>query len=110
MIEHQFEAWPYGPVLPELYSVLSGYGDAPITKLINHTEDNTPYLYTEGTIFDAVVTSIQSFSNRTAWELSNISHSDNGPWFQTVRMHGYRKKIDNDLIKQYFEKNMELFL
>ena len=109
MIEHQFQAWPYGPVLPGLYDKLKNYGDSSIIRLVNDESDNTPYLYREGAIFDSVTTTVNSFFGHTAWELSEITHDSNGPWFKTIIDHNreYKHEIDNEIIKNYFKKNMD---
>ena len=109
MIQHEFEAWKYGPVLPQLYSVLKNYGDNPITRLTIHHEDNKPYLYRKGSIFKAVDITMKNFANSTTWDLVEITHDDNGPWDQTKKKYGNKAKISNELIKDYFKNNIGLF-
>ena len=103
MTEQLFQAWPYGPVLPNLYYQLRMYGDSDITELIEF--ENSKYSYKYGEVFDTIVSIVEKLGNLTAWELSEKTHAKNGPWFQTVDKKGYKKDIDFNLIKEYFTKN-----
>ena len=103
LIEHDFEAWPYGPVFPALWHALKRYKDSPIDRLIQHS-DGTPYLYDIGNIFDVVNNIVDVCFHLSAWELSEITHAKDSPWFITVENEGYNEKIKNDLIKDYFKK------
>ena len=58
IVEHNFQAWPYGPVLPRLYEALKKYRDTPIIELIGH--EGTNYVYTEGNVFQGILETIDS--------------------------------------------------
>ena len=100
MPDHNFQAWPYGPVLPSLYNELKRHRDTHITELIMF--DGTAYIYENGDIFETIYKTIKKLRCYTAWELSEMTHAKDGPWFRTVEMKGYKKDIDFDLIKSYF--------
>ena len=87
IVEHDFQAWPHGPVLPELYKVLKGYRDRVITELIEHEEKK--YVYSEGDTFKSILETIDLLKCFTAWELSEKSHATDGPWFNCGQ---YKKK------------------
>ena len=103
MAEHCFQAWPNGPVLPSLYYKLKSYGDAYITNLIEF--ENALYVYNEGAVFEAIKTTVEKIGHHTAWELSEMTHAKNGPWFKTVEAKGYKEDIDTGLILNYFKEN-----
>ena len=107
LIEHDFEAWPYGPVLPELLHMLKNYKDYPITRLILH-EDGMPYLYKDGEISDVIIKTLRNLFDLSPWELSDMTHAEDGPWFQTVtKFQCYKKPIRHDLIRDYFKRPQE---
>ena len=102
--EHRFQAWPHGPVLPNLYSELSYYGDKYIPEYIKF-EENIFY-YNNGIIFDTITNTVGELRNYTAWQLSAKSHAIGGPWYQTLKEYSkYQTDIDWDIIKKYFENN-----
>ena len=103
IVEHNFQAWPYGPVLPKLYEMLKKYRNTRITELIEY--EDKKYLYSEGTVYKGILRTIENLKALTAWELSEKSHAKDGPWFKTVQAKGYQKDIDVNLIKDYFEKH-----
>ena len=103
IVEHDFQAWPYGPVLPKLYEELKQYKDTRILELIKY--EGKEYLYNEGIVYDGILRTIDKLKNLTTWELSERSHSKDGPWFKTAQEKGFKKSIDVNMIKNYFEKN-----
>ena len=93
-----------GRFLPGLYKSLSKYGDDEITELVECDEDNECYHYSEGEVFEGISHTVEKFKDWTAWKLVDKSHDKDGPWFQTVTDKGYKKDIDIDAIKEYFER------
>lgn len=90
-----FQAWPYGPVLPDIYHEYSEYGGRAIEKS-----------YANGISFgsnDGVVAFINEgvdlLSKKSPWDLVRISHAQGSPWHQVYRDGvGYKAEIDNALI------------
>ncbi len=76
-----FEAWQYGPVIPEVYWKYRGYGAEPIRhaprtyfiELLPHEKD----------IIDE---RIWACVNKQPWELVNESHRPDGAWKKTIDM------------------------
>ena len=99
--EHNFQAWPYGPVLPHLYDELKKFGDTPIMEFISFEGSN--YAYNEGNIFNTIKETVEKLKNYNSWELSEQSHAKDGPWFQTYKEKGHKKDIDILLIRNYFK-------
>ena len=97
LLEREFEAWTYGPVMPAIYHNLSYYGGSPVTKLIlaretsfdEHEESVLAQVYDIYGKFDGV-------------QLSAMSHTPGGPWDRTWRKYGRQAVIPDDLIEQHF--------
>ena len=103
IVEENFQAWPHGPVLPNLYYSLKKYDDGEIAELIE-CEDGKCYKYTEGETFEGIKYVTERLKHFSAWELVDKSHDINGPWFETVKTKGYKVDIDTNTIKEYFKK------
>ena len=91
-----WEAWRYGPVLPEVYFNLNWYRGRPITDRINAPSE--PFAEDEKSIMNAVY----GYRSLGTFTLVGISHSRGGPW-DTV-WHGKKDSniIPNQLIQSYF--------
>ena len=103
---HLFQAWPYGPVLPKLYSKLSDYKDRTIENYIYY-DDGAVYSYTEkDSVFSSIEKICDTYYNSTAWELSERSHDINGPWFKTVvSKKEYWHDISLEVMMECFKEN-----
>lgn len=97
------EAWPYGPVFRDLYFDLPYKGSQVVDKLIE-----MPFggVYTgefstdEKSVMSRVV---DVYGNLDAFQLSDITHQSGTPWYQTKERKGNFSKIDNSIIKEYYE-------
>ena len=89
----QFEAWPYGPVIRDVYVKFSDCGGFPIKREFD-TEINDsirPFL-------DA---GVDMLAEKSPWELVRISHAEGSPWdviYNQKRLH--KGIIPNELIMQ----------
>ena len=99
-----FQAWDYGPVIPELYNCIHGMTD--VDQLIPYddgmryvTNPNTKYGEEYFQVFDYVWKKYRLFS---ATRLSELTHAPNSPWEVTRRKLGKNREISYDLIKRYF--------
>lgn len=96
----EFEAWTYGPVLPEVYREYSYFGASPIDEkydktLLPELEDLQEF------IDDGIV----DLRGRYPWDLVRISHAVGSPWW-IVRQAG-GSIIDNSLIIDAVKKRDE---
>ncbi|MDX9702373.1 MAG: DUF4065 domain-containing protein [Candidatus Auribacterota bacterium] len=112
LIFDPIEAWQFGPVIRDLYSMTKHYGNQPITSEI---EDLFPDIETNkigypkiedptvkkflGKIFDA-------YGEFTAYQLSALTHQKGTPWYDTWNdsERADYPIIQNELIKKHFEK------
>ena len=97
------QAWTYGPVYPEIYSLYKPYNSAPIEKPLNI--NRTGYLTAdEVNLLDSIVDTFGSYSGMV---LSRITHSER-PWLEARgNLHPEDKSttvIDPETIRAYFRE------
>jgi uncharacterized phage-associated protein len=101
LIFESIDAWKYGPVIDSLYHEFKKYKNNPITMLteahpIADSDQNIKLLNEVW----------KKYGNYTGVQLSNWSHEQGSPWYQT--WHAKKGKdyngisIDNELIRNYF--------
>lgn len=90
----EFQAWPYGPVLPEIYKEFSKYGGRAIEK--KYGEGNPS---NDPEIMRFIDDGIDILSKKSPWDLVNLSHMNGTPWDQIYNApNGYKSVIPNELL------------
>lgn len=88
-----FEAWQFGPVIPEVYYRFCGFGAMPITSHydeINIVEEDKK-------IIDSI---IEMKRGKNPWDLVVDTHKSGGAWDQIYKNGaGYKTIIPKSLIK-----------
>jgi uncharacterized phage-associated protein len=113
LISHEFEAWPYGPVIHVLREQFESYGDEPITKMAERLDIFTgsrsivaPIVSGEDARFITHI--FDSYHHYTAWKLSEMTHEPNSPWdrlWNSAEPVGrLALRIKNEEIKAYFDR------
>jgi uncharacterized phage-associated protein len=96
LVNGDFEAWDYGPVLPTVYSQAKIYGGGPIREI-----------YGSGAIFDTERSRLLSdaydqLGNLSAGRLVSITHWKEGAWAQYYQPNVRGIKIpDEAIINEY---------
>jgi uncharacterized phage-associated protein len=109
LIEDEFEAWEFGPVVRKLYNALSKYGKSTVTRLICWgddtpfpSDDDGPAIASldekELAVIDKVWEQYRGFE---AFQLSALTHAPQSPWSNTYE-RGKNKVINNNFIWDYF--------
>lgn len=102
LVDEQFEAWRFGPVLPELYHTLKVFSSNPIPS--NHplvtSQPALPDGDWTGQLIDHV---LGVYGGLNSTRLVALSHSEDGPW-QEVWNRGPSSWIDNQSITNYFRR------
>lgn len=86
VVDHTFEAWDYGPVVPSIYREFKHYGNQPITGLATDIDFESgiriPTPPPDGDKgFDAVLDFVwKSYGKFTAAQLSAMTHAPGSPW------------------------------
>lgn len=123
LFEEDFEAWPWGPVVRDVYFETRPYGRAPIsgrvTKLMRKPSDNNSleFVFVSPLVDDKktkeFIKSVwESHKRFSGVQLSNATHAPGEPW--TVIKDKYNNKLDskptipNDLIEAIFKKKLNV--
>src|SRR5258707_12207087 len=103
LVGNDFEAWPYGPVVPELYGALSKYGAAAISTPVAGFEqqiDEASKLFA-----DSIWKHYRQF---TGVQLSALTHESGYAWDLTIKNASpfslRRPIISNELIADEFQR------
>lgn len=100
LFQNDFEAWPYGPVIPAVYDMFSRYGGS----VIEETFDEPAPCSQE--VMGFVDQAVAFLREKTPWELVEISHAEGSPWDLTYRKGAGRKAvISQDLIIEEIRRN-----
>lgn len=106
LVEEKFQAWKYGPVIPDLYRDYKMFGDAPIFEpdLIV----KSPSINDLNGLCDSAKESIdytwEVTKNLTASQLSKWSHAENSPWDNAYIPGVESIQIQNNDIQDYFDR------
>lgn len=120
LFEDDIEAWPWGPVVRNIYIEFKGFGSSPIRSkratiiLKEGTSPSdwrivTPYVLNEDQ--RRFIKSVwDTHKNFTGVQLSNATHADGEPWTIVERARGGnlsdKPKIENELIKSVFQAKL----
>jgi uncharacterized phage-associated protein len=106
LLNETFQAWMYGPVIPEIYKDFKLYGSRPITDTAEFTPSSTykPPFRLDAEAMDTINYSWGVLKDFSAMSLSNWTHQPDGPWSKVYDPDSKSTPIGNDDIKQYFEK------
>jgi len=105
LIEEEFEAWKYGPVIPSIYQLYKLYGSEPIidTSLITDLAFLERKLLSLDTkAIEAINYTWQVTKNLSASNLSAWTHKEGSPWYKAYTPALSSIKINNNNIKDYF--------
>jgi uncharacterized phage-associated protein len=115
LFENDFEAWPWGPVLRDVYNQTRRYGRSPVNQFITELrwENGHPQVVAPDGVGDP---GLRAFV-RSVWDtlkvydgiqLSNSTHAEGEPWTIVCKELGTEGKpaIPNDLIKTIFKQKL----
>lgn len=89
----QFEAWPYGPVIRDVYVEFSDCGGFPIKRAF--------YVEIEEPLRSFLDAGVDTLAGKSPWELVSVSHAEGSPWDVIYNQKGLHKGvIPNELIIQ----------
>jgi uncharacterized phage-associated protein len=105
LIEEEFEAWKFGPVIPSIYHAYKLFGSEPITDLFlisNESELEEKSLNLLETAKEAIDYTWEATKNVSANTLSAWSHKVGSPWADAFKPNVNSIPIRNDRIGKYF--------
>ena len=77
LIKESFEAWDYGPVIPSLYHKVKMFGKDPIENVFHYTPD----VKERSKEYETLKRAAEYLGQFTAGQLVNITHKDDGAWY-----------------------------
>ncbi|MBN3758552.1 DUF4065 domain-containing protein [Paraburkholderia sp. Tr-20389] len=102
LVDENFAAWKFGPVLPSVYHKLKVFSSNPIPPshpLVSATNEvPVPLDEQSGQIVDKV---LELYDGYTGAQLVNMSHVDTGPWAEAWAVG--IDELDNAKIEAYFK-------
>lgn len=102
LIDEPVEAWAYGPVIPSLYHRYKSFGADPIKIVLADRSE----LFEKGQQ-ETVEFVVDAYREYSALQLSDLTHEKDTPWDITRRNYGIGAIIPNDLIEDYYVKQVE---
>ena len=114
LVGEQFQAWPYGPVLPTVYHEFKLFGTSGIDELgteivtlpSGRLEWQPPHILDSSGLINPLLDKIwEVFGKFSGGQLSDMTHATNSPWKCMRDLYGNMRDIviPNDLIKDYFK-------
>jgi len=101
MIPEDFQAWPNGPVIPEIYNHFFVYQDGDMCPLLN--TDSYTLNEEEADLINKVVDNTVDLSTEAIIDYTQLPV---GPWTQAYRDYqGVYSVISKDSIKQYIRRD-----
>jgi uncharacterized phage-associated protein len=106
LINETFQAWMYGPVIPEIYQDFKLYGSRPIIDTAEFTPSLSykPPFRLDAEAMDTINYTWGVLKDFSAMSLSKWTHRADGPWSKVYDPQVKSTPIPNDDIKQYFSK------
>ncbi len=111
LFNERIEAWPYGPVVPDLYHEFKRFESFPIRKWsVNHNYSTGKFEfplvrkddYESLTILEFTWTRYGGLSSK---RLVDITHASGTPWKITIDQK--QRCIEDDLIREHFNKILD---
>jgi uncharacterized phage-associated protein len=94
LVHEAFEAWDYGPVVPDVYARAKGFGKASVPNVF-HWIPEVPESSPEMATLRAISSSTKNF---TPGQLVDITHWEGGAWAKVYKPSHKGIKIPNELI------------
>ncbi len=106
----RIEAWKYGPVMPDLYRATKHYGRNNISfndvSDFERVKDTMRYSTEE---LDFIERAYNVYKDKTAIELSMLTHKADSPWYQVYEAGVSKIEIPVSLIKAHYDKKISQF-
>ena len=103
LIKQQVEAWPYGPVIPNLYQEFKKFRASPITDRAS-APTNESVKEDEKRLMDAVW---RKYGPLSSIQLSMLTHETGYAWALTMKESGPFSVIPDELIRDEFVRRRQ---
>lgn len=109
LFKEKILAWAHGPVVREVYDRYSCFGRNNLHVLRKQNENVEEILNTienDKEVIEVLNLTYDNFAIYTAWQLRQMTHYDDSPWDITQKTKGLDSIIDQNLIKEYFVREI----
>ena len=96
LFHNKIEAWPYGPVVVDIYNCFRRKGLTPQAP----DPDFPPV--TDGEAIGFLEQIYDIYGGMHPWTLSNLTHVSGGPWETAIKWGGKFSEIPNELIMAHY--------
>lgn len=120
LFEQDFEAWPWGPVVRDIYFQTREFGRQPITKRVQEIRRTgtgpldyhfiTPLGVEDPETRSFVKAAWDAYKGYSGIQLSNATHAPGEPWTIVRDQYGtleHKPTIPNELIADVFKKKLQ---
>lgn len=94
LIREGFEAWEYGPVIPEVYRHARGFGSSPVRNVFHWVPPVPP----ENEEFEMLKEASEATQDMSSGRLVSITHWPKGAWYKCYKSGARGITIPNRLI------------
>lgn len=100
LFSEQFEAWPYGPVLPSVYDEFKSFHSSPIKKFAKNADGSVSVISEQNAkeACEAIDTVWKRYKSWSGIELSKLTHLEGSAWRKAMDEH--RTFLINEDIKE----------
>lgn len=98
LVDHPFEAWDYGPVLPPVYHECKMYGNKPVKGGFYSYQS-----LSEGPEKEAILSAYEALKNKTGAELVALTHQPGGAWSRVYSPGTKKQTISVNLIGEEYD-------
>ena len=99
LLDTEFQAWKYGPVMPEVYRELKSFGDLPID-----TREGSGREEYDGEENEVIQEVFDYCKRLHGFTLVRMTHAEDAPWALTWNRHKRNANIPDRLIREYFSQ------
>lgn len=100
------EAWPYGPVFPDLFKMIKRFGrDRVLDVAPNVVEERNPDVRLSDRHRDLIDVVHDTYRKYSGGELTELTHQPGTPWDRT--WNHAKDCIENDVISRYYADRFE---
>ncbi|MDI9348484.1 MAG: DUF4065 domain-containing protein [Candidatus Symbiobacter sp.] len=110
LIKEDFEAWDYGPVVPNLYQQFKQYGKGAVTSKAFDDNKNESAPPKDERTRNLLKTIWDNYGHMDAMRLSRMTHADGSPWDDALgtlpsgqKVIIRNKLIPDEKIRKYFK-------
>lgn len=105
LVQEDFEAWQFGPVVPSIYQEYKSFGSQPIKTTVEYP--NSEKVYLDENAKAAIDYTWNATKNLSASTLSAWTHMKGSPWYEYYVPNVWSVQIDNSTIQKYFQQLLE---